>query len=809
VLPVTFEGEVKAVIELASFEHFNKTHLTFLEQLTESIGIVLNTIEANSRTEDLLRQSQSLARELQSQQEELQQTNEELEEKARLLAEQNAEVERKNREVEQARQALEEKAAQLALTSKYKSEFMANMSHELRTPLNSLLILAHQLTENPEGNLTARQVEFAKTIHASGKDLLNLINDILDLSKIESGTVTVEVGEVVFADLYAYVERTFRHVAEEKGLRFDVEVDPGLPRGMQTDAKRLQQILKNLLANSFKFTEKGSVSFKLGVAAAGWSPDHPVLRTARPVVCVAVADTGIGIEREKQAVIFEAFQQAQGGSSRKYGGTGLGLAISRELAKLLGGEIKLVSAPGQGSTFTLYLPLIYVPSRLARMARTELSREERLEKERAAPWPRIELPAPSAAAAPETTTWPGEVGDDRAFIQPGDRVVLVIEDDPAFSRFLVDLAHDQGFKALVASRGANGLALAREMRPHAITLDISLPDVDGWRVLDRLKDDPTTRHIPVYMISVTDEPERSLQHGALGFLHKPADKEALAGVLSTVKSFVERQVRNLLVVEDDDVQRQSIVELIGNGDVEITAVGTGQEALDALGRQHFDCMVLDLLLPDVPGLEVIQRIKKQPMLRSLPIVVYTVKELSHKEETQLKRLSQAIILKDVKSPERLLDETALFLHRNPASLPEAKREILERLHRSDTVLAGKRVLIVDDDIRNIFAMTSVLERHKMEVVAAESGKDALEQIEKAPPPDIVLMDIMLPEMDGYETTRRIREMPPFKGLPIIALTAKAMKGDREKCIEAGASDYIAKPVDTEQLLSLLRVWLYR
>jgi CheY-like chemotaxis protein/signal transduction histidine kinase/HAMP domain-containing protein len=810
VLPVTFEGEVKAVIELASFEHFNQTHQTFLEQLTESIGIVLNTIEANSRTEDLLRQSQSLARELQSQQEELQQTNEELEEKARLLAEQNAEVERKNREVEQARQALEEKAAQLALTSKYKSEFMANMSHELRTPLNSLLILAHQLTENAEGNLTSRQVEFAKTIHASGKDLLTPINDILDLSKIESGTVTVELSDVTFADLHDYVERTFRHVAEEKGLRFEVEVDQSLPPSMQTDAKRLQQIVKNLLANAFKFTEKGSVSFRLGTAAGGWSGDHPVLRTARPVVCMAVTDTGIGIERDKEQVIFEAFQQAEGGSSRKYGGTGLGLAISRELARLLGGEIKLVSTPGQGSTFTLYLPLNYVPTRLTRSepAKAELSREDRLARERQAPWPRIDLPGLPAPVA-EPAPWPGEVGDDRAFVQPGDRVVLIIEDDPAFSRFLMDLAHEQGLKALIASRGANALALAREMKPDAITLDISLPDVDGWRVLDRLKDDPTTRHIPVYLISVTDEPERSLQRGALGFLHKPADKDALTGVLSTVKSFVERRVKTLLVVEDDDLQRQSIVELIGNDDVGITAVATGQEALDALSKQHFDCMVLDILLPDMPGLEVIQRIKKEESLRSLPILVYTVKDLSRKEETALKRLSQAIILKDVKSPERLLDETALFLHRNTASLPEDKRAILERLHRSDTVLAGKRVLIVDDDVRNIFAMTSVLERHKMEVVAAENGKDALEQIEKTPTPDIVLMDIMLPEMDGYETTRRIREQPQFKGLPIIALTAKAMKGDREKCIEAGASDYIAKPVDTEQLLSLLRVWLYR
>jgi HAMP domain-containing protein/CheY-like chemotaxis protein/signal transduction histidine kinase len=818
VLPVTFEGEVKAVMELASFERFNKTHLAFLEQLTESIGIVINTIEANTRTEELLKQSQGLARELQSQQEELQQTNEELEEKARLLASQNVEVERKNSEVEQARRALEEKAEQLALTSKYKSEFLANMSHELRTPLNSLLILATQLAENPDGNLSSRQVEFAKTIHGSGHDLLILINDILDLSKIESGTVTVDVGEVAFDDLRDYVERTFRHMAESKGVGFDVELAPGLPRALQTDGKRLQQVLKNLLSNAFKFTEDGRVTLRAFPATSGWSTDNYYLNRARSVVGFAVKDTGIGIAPEKQQIIFEAFQQASGGTSRKYGGTGLGLAISREIARLLGGELKLAaSEPGTGSTFILYMPQTFVMGAV----RTEEPAPPRAVAAR----PSALRPGPSPVPAPAPRRDPAfpsslsqvdspapvqeELADDRESVQPGDRVILVVEDDPNFARYLYDLCHEKGFKSLVTSRGAHALALARELKPSAITLDISLPDVDGWRVLDRLKDDAATRHIPVYIVSVAEDPERALQQGALGFLLKPADKEDVAKVFDTLRDFVDRQVKRLLVVEDDEIQGKSIKELVGNHDVETTIVATGEAALEALQREHFDCMVLDLLLPDVPGLEILNRIKKQPTLRSLPIIVYTGKDLSKKEETQLKKLAQTIILKDVRSPERLLDETALFLHRNATSLPDEKRQILEKLHHSDALLAGKHVLLVDDDVRNIFAMTSVLERHKMEVMPAENGREALEALDRASRVDIVLMDIMLPEMDGYETMRHIRQDERFKDLPIIALTAKAMKGDREKCLEAGASDYIAKPVDTEQLLSLLRVWLYR
>jgi CheY-like chemotaxis protein/HAMP domain-containing protein/signal transduction histidine kinase len=809
VLPVTFEGEVKAVIELASFERFNSTHLTFLDQLTESIGIVLNTIEATTRTERLLEQSQSLARELQSQQEELTQTNEELEEKARLLAQQNAEVEFKNKEVEQARQALEEKASQLALTSKYKSEFLANMSHELRTPLNSLLILAHQLGENHEGNLNARQVEFARTIHSSGKDLLTLINDILDLSKIESGTVTVDAGEMVFADMQQHAERTFRHVAETKGLEFRLERDPRLPRAMTTDVKRLQQVITNLLSNAFKFTEKGSVSFRMFPAERGWSLDHPVLPRARQVVAFAISDTGIGIGPDKQRIIFEAFQQADGGTARRYGGTGLGLAISREISRLLGGELKLESAAGEGSTFTLYLPMSYVPAPPRRVGWTAPLPSPRP----AAPGTEGLAASPAAAEGVRPAAMMdaafGPLTDDRAGLQPGTPSVLVVEDDPAFARYMYELAHDRGFRAVVTGRGVEALQLARELRPDAITLDISLPDVDGWRVLERLKDDPATRHIPVYLITVTDEPERSLQAGAVGFLLKPADREALSQAYEAIRAFIERRVKNVLVIEDDELQRSAILDIIGNGDVKATAVANAEEALDALGRQHYDCVVLDLVLPDRSGLELLQEIKSRPELATLPIVVYTAKDVSREEETQLRRLAQTIILKDVRSPERLLDETALYLHRNAENLPEAKRKILVQLHSSDAVLAGKKVVLVDDDIRNIFALTSLLERHGMEVTSVDNGKDALELLEKSSHVDAVLMDIMLPEMDGYETTRRIRALPRFKKLPVIALTAKAMKGDREKCIDAGASDYVSKPVDPDQLLTLLRVWMYR
>jgi signal transduction histidine kinase/CheY-like chemotaxis protein len=797
VLPVLFEGQVKAVMELSSFEEFSPTHQVFLDQLVESIGIVINTIEANTRTEDLLKQSQSLAKELQSRQEELQNTNKELQEKAKLLAEQNAEVERKNTEVEQARQALEEKAKQLALTSKYKSEFLANMSHELRTPLNSLLILADQLGLNQEGNLTAKQVEFSKTIHASGHDLLSLINDILDLSKIESGTVTVDISELRFIELQDYVERTFRHVADAKSLGFSVDLDPDLPRHILTDAQRLEQVIGNLLSNAFKFTEKGSITFRVELATRGWSPDNELLNRAQAVLAFSVTDTGIGIAPEKQQIIFEAFQQADGSTSRKYGGTGLGLAISREIARLLGGEIRLASAFGQGSTFTLYLPQSHVPMPM-RTSRKESNRQ----------FPTAPIDVSTVKVAPETAELiEATPDDDRGQIQAGDRVVLIVEDDSNYARILVDAAHKKGFKVIVTPRGAPALAMAREMKPDAITLDIHLPDDDGWRVLNRLKIDLATRHIPIQIISVDENEEPNRLQGAFGYTTKSEKKETLEEAFDEVKEYIEKPAKNLLLVEDDEIQRDSITKLIGNSDVHTTVVKSGKDALAELQREKYDCMVLDLGLPDMSGIELVEEIKKGPDARKLPIVIYTAKDLSKQEETKLKDLTESILIKDARSPERLLDETALLLHRNTANLPEPQRKMLETLHHG--VLENKKVLLVDDDIRNIFAMTSVLERFKMKVLSAENGKDAIEILMKTKDVDIILMDIMLPTMDGYATTRAIREIAGFEFLPIIAVTAKAMKGDREKCIAAGASDYLSKPVDAEQLRSALRLWLHR
>jgi HAMP domain-containing protein/CheY-like chemotaxis protein/signal transduction histidine kinase len=825
VLPVLFEGEVKAVVELASFYRFSEIHLSFLNQLTESIGIVLNTIAATMRTEELLKQSQSLADELttrqqeltekntrleqqakslqaseerlRQQQEELQQTNEELEEKAELLARQNQEVETKNREIETARTALEEKAEQLSLTSKYKSEFLANMSHELRTPLNSLLILSKLLRENASGNLTSKQVEFAGTIHSAGSDLLDLINEILDLSKIESGAMDVHVESVLLTDLREELDRTFRQVAIDKGLDFSLDIAPDLPPMIETDTKRLQQVLKNLLSNAFKFTERGSVKVDISAARSGWSADNRALSSATRVLAFAVTDTGIGIPPEKHRIVFEAFQQADGTTSRKYGGTGLGLSISRELARLLGGEIRLTSVVGAGSTFVLYVP----------------QRHEAI----AAP-ARRPSPAPAAepaglvrsASVSDVVDIPeAEIDDDRDAIGPDDKVVLIVEDDKPFSSILLGVARDKGFKGVVTSRAGHALALAHRYRPTAITLDIRLPEGDGWRVLDILKHDAATRHIPVHVISATDERQRALRQGAMAHLTKPVTHEALRSAFGNMLTFAERRVRNLLVVEDNDVERASIVELIGNGDVHTTAVATGEEALEALLREPFDCMVLDLGLADMTGFELLERLRERGVLATLPVIVYTGKELTKTEETELRRVAETIIVKDVKSPDRLLDETALFLHRVHENLPEPKRRILEGLKHTDPGLAGKTVLIVDDDIRNIFALTNVLEQFEMNVLYAENGKDALELLRTRSDVDAVLMDVMMPEMDGYEATRAIRLMPEFARLPIIALTAKAMKGDRDLCIQAGASDYITKPVDTDQLVSLLRVWLYR
>ncbi|HTL66047.1 MAG TPA: HAMP domain-containing protein [Lacunisphaera sp.] len=783
VIPVLFEGQTKAVIELASLRPFSVTHLTFLDQLTQSIGVVLNTIEANMRTESLLQQSQELTVELQSQQKELQQTNEELAQKARQLADQNAEVERKNQEVEQARRALEEKAAELALTSKYKSEFLANMSHELRTPLNSILIFGQQLVENPGGNLTLKQVEFARNIYSSGSDLLNLITDILDLSKIESGTVTVEAEELAFVSLREAVERNFRHVAEAKSLPFKVEFDPAMPRAIITDPKRLQQILKNLLSNAFKFTAQGHVGINVRLVDSGWSPGHPVLSRAGKVVSFCITDTGIGIAQEKQKLIFEAFQQADAGTSRKYGGTGLGLAISRELATLLGGEIKLQSTQGEGSAFTLYLPLFYMES--PHKAATA-----------AAP---VALPV----AREEIVT------DDREQVGPGDQTLLIVDDDPYYARVLLDLARERGFKGLVANRGSAALALARQYQPTAVTLDIFLPDMLGWTVLNNLKLNSNTRHIPVLILSVEEERRHGLSHGAFSYMVKPTTTEGLGQCFDRIAKFVEPRTKRLLVVEDNAHERQSIIELLGHDDIEIASASSGAEALQMLLDRPFDCCVLDLRLPDMTGFELLERLRGDPALAEIPIVVFTGKDLSPAEERQLRAAAKSVVLKDVQSPERLFDETALFLHRVVSALPEPKRRMLDQLHTSNDVLRQRKVLVVDDDARNIFALTTLLENQEMEVISATNGRQAIELLQQQLDVSVVLMDIMMPEMDGYETMREIRRNPQFGALPIVALTAKAMKGDREKCLAAGASDYIAKPVNTNELLSMLRIWLYR
>ena len=794
VLPVLFEDRVKAVIELASLSTFTASHLAFLEQLTASIGIVLNSIEATMQTEGLLKQSQQLATELQTQQKELQQTNEQLAQKAQQLAEQNVEVERKNQEIDQARRAVEEKAKELALTSKYKSEFLANMSHELRTPLNSILVLGQQLTDNPDGNLTVKQVEFARTIHGAGTDLLNLITDILDLSKIESGTVSVQAEEVFFASLLDMMARPFRHEAENRRFTFELTTDPRLSRSLVTDSKRLQQVLKNLLSNAFKFTEQGSVRLSVFLAERGWSDDHAVLRAAPAVIAFQVEDTGIGIPPEKQRIIFEAFQQADAGTSRKYGGTGLGLAISRELASLLGGEIQLRSEVGKGSTFTLYLPQTYVgPSTGVNVLEM-----------RTAP---INAPQSVPAIALEHRVEPIE--DDRASLQEADTVLLVVEDDPHYARLLRDLARDKGFKVLVATRGAEALALAREFHPMAVSLDVFLPDMLGWTVLNHLKQDPSMRHIPVQILTLDEDRQHGLSRGAFSFVRKPTTPDELHNAFSRIKEYASPHLKRLLVVEDNPGEQLSIRELLGHHDIQVTIAATGEEALAAIAEQQFDCMVLDLRLPDMSGFDVLERLRDTPSLIDLPVVVFTGKDLSPEEDARLHTLARSVVVKGVESPERLLDETALFLHRVVSDLPVEKQQMLDRLHRSDDALVGKKVLVVDDDVRNIFALSSVLERRGMTVLTAGTGREAIDTLSSTSDVAIVLMDIMMPEMDGYETMQVIRQNPAFRRLPIIALTAKAMKGDREKCLEAGASEYLAKPVNTEQLLSGLRMWLHR
>jgi signal transduction histidine kinase/CheY-like chemotaxis protein/HAMP domain-containing protein len=850
VLPVIFEDQVLAVIELASFRKFSETHLTFLEQLMETIGVVLNTLIANMRTEELLEQSQSLTKELQSQseelqarqeelsnsnkeleeqakslkaseemlqqqQEELQQTNEELQEKAALLERQNRDIEIKNREIELARASLEERAEQLALSSKYKSEFLANMSHELRTPLNSLLILSKMLGDNPEDNLTDKQVEFAKTIHNAGSDLLELINDILDLSKVEAGKMDVHVGQLGLPGIADYVARTFRPVADEKGLEFEIELADDLPESLTTDEQRLQQIIRNLLSNAFKFTEKGKVLMRIATAPPEHVYANDQLAGIKGLLAISVTDTGIGIPESKLRLIFESFQQAEGGTARKYGGTGLGLSISREIARLLGGEIQVESTEGEGSTFTLYLPPVYVPrdsqptidtSGLEQRAGNGAGVTGVAEAAAAAPPRRTgrAIIATSGGADPALLAQT-EIQDDRDQVQPGDVVCLIVEGEAEAAQSLLERVRGAGYKGLVAFRPDAGIAVARNWGPDALILNADL------KALQQLKQLPETRHIPVYMVGTPELRQDALQTGAAGYLEMPVGDAAFEHALEDVKERMERRIKRVLVVDDNDIERDSIGELIGDGDdVEILSAASSEEALEALDKEsRIDCIVLDLKLPKMSGFQLLEKIGTDERFTHIPVIVHTGKELTRREETKLRKYAKTIVVKDVRSPDRLLAETALFLHRPQSSMPAEQRRMLEEANRAEVVFAGKKVLLVDDDVRNLFALASALESRGLEIVFAENGREGIEALRQHQEIDLVLMDLMMPEMDGYEAMRALREMPQFKTLPIIALTAKAMKGDREESIAAGASDYITKPVDIEQLLSLMQVWLYQ
>jgi signal transduction histidine kinase/DNA-binding response OmpR family regulator len=792
VFPVLFEGEVKAVIELASLKEFAAPHIRFLEQLADIIGVVVNNIEVTMRTERLLAQSQQLATEQQTQQRELQKTNEELAQKAQLLAAQNAEVERKNQEIEQARRALEEKAAELALTSRYKSEFLANMSHELRTPLNSILVLGQQLAENNDKNLSERQVEYASTIRAAGTDLLNLISDILDLSKIESGTVTVECEEFELTSLRRTLERTFAHESEKGVLEFGTTLAPRLGRSINTDPKRLLQVLKNLLSNAFKFTEQGSVRLSVDVAEEGWSPGHPVLDNAEDVIAFSVSDTGIGIPPEKQKIIFEAFQQADAGTARKHGGTGLGLAISRELAQLLGGELKLESTPGRGSTFTLYLPAAYAGPAVPLDPNASHSLKD--------VYRGVLMPAAR----------PQDVLDDRDGIEAGDSVLLVVQGDRATTARVVAAARDAGFKAVAAGRGADLLALARQYRPEVISIDVSLPDMHGWTLLSRLKSDPELRHVPVQVCGTDDVRVEARRRGAKSLVAKPAGPMDLRKDLEALLRYARQAERRLLVyqpMEGDGPEAGDgeLVELVGGTGVDKTAVASVDAALERLGGEAFDCLLIDASGRPDAARDLLKRAEGADLL-DLPVVVYVPGDGGGLEEPHSGGDETARLARIAPTLDNALETTSLFLHRSIADLSDVQRERLGRA-RVPNPLAGRTILVVDDDSRNIFALSSLLESHGVRVVTSSSGAEAVRMAGDIDDLSLVLLDIMMPAMDGYETMRRLRA----NGLrqPIIALTAKAMAGDREKCLEAGASDYIAKPVDSEQLLTLLGVWLLR
>jgi signal transduction histidine kinase/DNA-binding response OmpR family regulator/methyl-accepting chemotaxis protein len=857
VMPFTYESQVVGVIEIASLHEITEIHREFLLQSLENIGISLNLAESRHQLKDLLQKTQEQAEKLQVQQEELRQSNEELEgqtkaliasetnlqqqqeelrvineeleERTRMLEKQKFDIEQKNIELLNARNEIEKKARDLEEVSTYKSEFLANMSHELRTPLNSILILSQLMANNRDKNLTAKQVEFAKTVHSSGSDLLALINEILDLSKIEAGMMELRIEPVRIDEFTKSLQRVFKPVASNKNIHFYIDIQrEGLPEYIETDSQRSQQVIKNLLSNAFKFTDEGSVTLRVYRPGTQEELEQSGLSREK-AIAIEVSDTGIGIPEEKQRVIFEAFRQEDGTTSRKYGGTGLGLSICRELAALLGGEIRLKSEKGTGSSFTLYLPekLEAPHGIMSREARRRKSRrpigngEMQAGEETISPEPLViasntnqeekpvsrEEPAPQTAA-PQPTAPRDEIRDDRKTLQPGDKSLLIIEDDHNFSEVLINLAQAKGFKGVIAEDGETGLHFADFYKPSAIILDIRLPGMDGWQVMERLKSNHTTRHIPVHFISGAENKYDALGMGALGFLAKPVSEESMETAFKRIENVISKPVKKLLVVENKEAQRKKISELMGSGDVVTLSAGSGAEALDLLLRDNVDALVLNPALTDMSALELLGKIDRNPRISRLPVIIYSETELSPQEKENLQTYAQRIIVKDTHSLDRLFAETSLFLHRVESALPESKQKLLNRMLNKEDSLKGKKILIVDDDMRNVFALTSILEEKGMKTVIGKNGKEGLEKLFSEPHIDLVLMDIMMPIMDGYQAMKAIRSKKRYSKLPIIALTAKAMKGDRHKCVAAGANDYLAKPVDNDKLLSLLRVWLY-
>jgi CheY-like chemotaxis protein/signal transduction histidine kinase/CHASE3 domain sensor protein len=800
---------INGIIELGFLDSVDALSLELLDQASTSIGIALRSARYRSQLQNALDETQRQSEELQVQSEELRVSNEELEEQGKALKEsqvrleqQQVELEQTNSQLEEQAQALETqrdelertsatvglKAQELERASQYKSDFLANMSHELRTPLNSLLILSKLLGDNTDGNLSGEQVKYARTIQSSGNDLLTLINDILDLSKIEAGHLQIRPETVSLQRLTSDLKQMFDPIAGERNLTFDIDIEKGLPPAFESDRQRLEQVLKNLLSNAFKFTETGGVRLAMGLNGAD-------------AITFAVTDSGIGIPSDQQQAIFEAFRQADGTISRKYGGTGLGLSISKELVRLLGGSLTLESKPGKGSTFTAKLPLAYDPAQVS-------PREDH------AIAPADTAPTPAALRISRRASPQQSVVDDRDKLTNERRLLLVIEDDAKFATIVGDIARNVGFQCIVASTAEEALALAKQFKPSAVVLDIGLPDQSGLTVLDRLKRDDATRHIPIHVVSGTDHSQTALSLGAVGYLLKPVEQAELAEVLTSLNSKFPQKMRRVLIVEDDAVQRDAVSKLLGSADVETVGVGTAAECLEQLKTQTFDCVVLDLSLPDASGFSVLETLSHDPRHSFPPVIVYTGRDLSADEEQRLRRYSSSIIIKGAKSPERLLDEVSLFLHQVVADLPAEHQRMIQKARSRDAVLEGRRILIVEDDVRNVYSLTNVLEPRGARVEIARNGEEALRALEQsAQDPartiDLVLMDVMMPVMDGLEATRRIRKTATTAKLPIIMLTAKAMPDDQARCIEAGANDYMAKPIDVDKLLSLVRVWMPR